>query len=123
MKSNIEELIEVMKNPDPSVLYHYASQKGLLEIVNSKTMWATNIYYLNDSLEYEYAAQLIQEVESRQIHISGHTHQSGQTHWSAPTMSFFIFTGLFSSMSHFNGLFWIYSRIACNSFSFRLICS
>lgn len=62
MKSNIGELIEAVMNPDPSVLYHYTSQKGLLEILNSKTIWATNIYYVNDSLEYEYAVELIQEV-------------------------------------------------------------
>jgi hypothetical protein len=62
MKNNTEQLIGAIKNPDPSILYHYTSQKGLLEIVNSKTIWATNIYYLNDSLEYEYAVKLIQEV-------------------------------------------------------------
>ena len=46
----------------PPTLYHYTSQRGFLEIVKSKEIWATNIYYLNDSLEYEYAANLIQDV-------------------------------------------------------------
>ena len=62
MENDIEELIEGLKNPTPSILYHYTSQKGLLEIVNTKTIWATNIFYLNDSLEYEYGVELIQDV-------------------------------------------------------------
>lgn len=61
MRNNIEK-------PDnespPSILYHYTSQKGLLEIIDKKELWATNIYYLNDSLEYEYAVKLIHEVMS-----------------------------------------------------------
>ncbi|OGW44124.1 MAG: hypothetical protein A2Y66_07445 [Nitrospirae bacterium RBG_13_41_22] len=67
MKNNIreydiKELIRAVTEPQPSLLYHYTSQKGLLEIVKNKTIWATNIHYLNDSLEYKYAAKLIQEV-------------------------------------------------------------
>ena len=62
MEYDIEEVIESLKNPIPSILYHYTTQKGLLEIVNTKTIWATNIFYLNDSLEYEYAVKLIQDV-------------------------------------------------------------
>jgi hypothetical protein len=62
MENDIEELIDGLKNPAPSILYHYTSQQGLLAIINSKTIWATNIYYLNDSSEYEYAAKLIQDV-------------------------------------------------------------
>lgn len=62
MEYDIEEAIESLKNPIPSILYHYTTQKGLLEIVDTKTIWATDIFYLNDSLEYEYAAKLIQDV-------------------------------------------------------------
>lgn len=62
MEKDIEELIDGLKNPAPSILYHYTSQQGLLAIIDSKTIWATNIYYLSDSSEYEYAAKLIQDV-------------------------------------------------------------
>jgi DUF2971 family protein len=43
----------------PPPIYHYTSQHGLLEIIKTKSLWATNIYYLNDSSEYEYASNLM----------------------------------------------------------------
>lgn len=36
-------------------LYHYTSQTGFKGIVESKTIWATNILYLNDSAEFIHA--------------------------------------------------------------------
>lgn len=46
----------------PEILYHYTSQEGLLGILSTKRMWATNIFYLNDSAEYTYALNLIRDV-------------------------------------------------------------
>lgn len=40
------------------VVFHYTTQKGLLGIVSSKTIWATDIRYLNDAAELELAADL-----------------------------------------------------------------
>lgn len=37
----------------PPILHHYTTQEGLLGIVESKSIWATNIYYLNDAAEYK----------------------------------------------------------------------
>ncbi len=42
----------------PSILYHYTTQKGLLGIIQSKTIWATDILYLNDTMELKYAVDL-----------------------------------------------------------------
>ena len=39
----------------PRVLYHYTSGSGLLGIVESKSIWATSVRYLNDSAEYALA--------------------------------------------------------------------
>ncbi len=39
----------------PEILYHYTDQVGLLGIINSQTMWATKIHYLNDSKEVWHA--------------------------------------------------------------------
>lgn len=36
-------------------LYHYTSQEGLLGIIGSKVIWASNIHYLNDSKEFIHA--------------------------------------------------------------------
>jgi adenosylmethionine-8-amino-7-oxononanoate aminotransferase len=40
------------------VLYHYTSQAGLLGIINSKVLWASNIFYLNDTTEFAYFVDL-----------------------------------------------------------------
>ena len=42
-------------------LAHYTSFEVLRCLVDSKKMWATDIMYLNDELEYRYAANLIRE--------------------------------------------------------------
>jgi DUF2971 family protein len=40
--------------PEPDVLYHYTSQAGLLGIVASDSIWATDIYALNDWTEFQH---------------------------------------------------------------------
>ncbi len=45
----------------PSTLYHYTSQKGLLGIIEKGEIWATDILYLNDAMEYKYAVNLFSE--------------------------------------------------------------
>lgn len=47
--SLVKELIE--KKP-PSTLYHYTTQDGVLGIINSGELWATNIRYMNDTTEF-----------------------------------------------------------------------
>lgn len=39
----------------PRTLYHYTSDSGLLGIIETKSIWATNVRYLNDSKEYALA--------------------------------------------------------------------
>jgi hypothetical protein len=47
-------------------LWHYTSQQGLLGILRTKKLWATNIRYLNDSREYIHALDVRQkEIERR----------------------------------------------------------
>lgn len=46
---------------DMGVLFHYTSLPGLLGIVTSRTIWASDIRYLNDSLEYSLAAKIARE--------------------------------------------------------------
>lgn len=46
---------EVLKAEPIKTVYHYTSQTGLLGIVNSKSLWATNIAYLNDAREFYHA--------------------------------------------------------------------
>lgn len=51
----------------PDVLHHYTDSAGLLGILESKELWATNIYYLNDSSELHYALDLINQCFDRRL--------------------------------------------------------
>jgi Protein of unknown function (DUF2971) len=54
-------------------IYHYTDVNGLLGIINKKTLWATDIHYLNDSSEYLYGLekynQVIQNRPDKDDHI------------------------------------------------------
>ncbi len=47
--------------------YHYCRQEGLLKILDTRTMWATHIRYLNDGSELKYTFDLVQEILPRLI--------------------------------------------------------
>jgi hypothetical protein len=40
------------------IVYHYTNLDGMLGILNSQSLWASNIEFLNDSVEYEYGVNL-----------------------------------------------------------------
>lgn len=48
-------------------LYHYTTFKGLLGIVASRCLWASEIRYMNDSAEIRHAADLIRAEVQRRI--------------------------------------------------------
>lgn len=45
----------------PPTLYHYTSAAGLLGIVQSRELWATNIHFLNDRREFAHALEVAKE--------------------------------------------------------------
>lgn len=45
-------------NEVPDILYHYTSAQGLIEILKTGKIWATNIRYLNDASEFVHAANI-----------------------------------------------------------------
>ena len=47
--------------PVPGIVYHYTTGRGLLGIIESDRLWATNIGYLNDPSEWQYASSLVRE--------------------------------------------------------------
>src|SRR5438876_12190342 len=61
---------EHLQKLTPEFLYHYTSQDGLLGIVKSRSLWATNISHLNDSTEFELSLGLIQKSLSAGIDTS-----------------------------------------------------
>lgn len=48
-----------MQNEPPELVYHYTTQTGLIGIITSRKLWATDLYYLNDSSELTYAIGVI----------------------------------------------------------------
>lgn len=48
-------------------LYHYTSFKGLLGIVDSQVLWASDVRYMNDSAEMKHSADLIREEVARRM--------------------------------------------------------
>jgi hypothetical protein len=58
-------LAEHLQKPPPEFLYHYTTQRGLLGIVDSRSLWATNISHLNDSTEFDLSLGLIRESLSK----------------------------------------------------------
>ena len=46
----------------PRYLYHYTNAQGLLGMLQSKSIWATNSRFMNDPTEIGYATRLVREV-------------------------------------------------------------
>lgn len=50
------------KMDPPIVLYHYTNAHGLFGMIESKKIWASSYRYMNDSQEFEYGFDLIDEI-------------------------------------------------------------
>jgi len=51
---------------------HYTTQSGLLGIIGTETIWATNIKFLNDEYEFQHALDLIREIIPTSNITTGH---------------------------------------------------
>lgn len=45
----------------PHVLYHYTSADGLIGILSAKTIWMTDLRYMNDLSELQYSRELVEK--------------------------------------------------------------
>ena len=52
---------------EPDTLFHYTNQLGMLGIMQSNTLWATKIHYLNDESEFQLALNLAKAELGSQI--------------------------------------------------------
>jgi Protein of unknown function (DUF2971) len=50
----------------PETVYHYTTAEGLLGILSTRTIWASNVQFLNDYLEVEFA-RIVTEAALRQL--------------------------------------------------------
>jgi hypothetical protein len=46
----------------PDHLYHYTSIEGLMGILTNRSLWATEIYFLNDTQELRYSDGVLKKV-------------------------------------------------------------
>ena len=44
-----------------NIVYHYTSLEGLIGIINSQKIWATDIMFLNDASEFKYSKDILYE--------------------------------------------------------------
>lgn len=63
----MKTLNEYFLNNTAKTLYHYTSIKSLLGIAESRSIWASNIYYLNDSNEIIEACDVIERIITTDI--------------------------------------------------------
>jgi|ERR1035438_4601042 hypothetical protein len=49
------------------LLHHYTTSGGLIGIFESRTIWATSAYHLNDSEEFVHASRLLRDELSKRI--------------------------------------------------------
>ncbi|MBQ2593071.1 MAG: hypothetical protein II567_07305, partial [Candidatus Riflebacteria bacterium] len=51
----------------PETIYHYTTQKGILGIIPSRTMWATQAHFLNDRNEVFLTFKLLERELRRMV--------------------------------------------------------
>jgi hypothetical protein len=55
------QLSEWESGEEPKYIYHYTNSSGLMGIINSQTLWATDVWYMNDTQEGTYALDTIRK--------------------------------------------------------------
>jgi len=55
-------LLELLSTPIPEKLWHYTSVDAFLKIVKNKSVFATDVRFMNDREEFVHARQLVDEV-------------------------------------------------------------
>ena len=66
---------KIFNETPPKILYHYTTQAGLLGILQSKEIWATTVYYLNDEQEFRYALGILDDELRRLKKKQAHSHR------------------------------------------------
>jgi hypothetical protein len=51
---------------ESELVYHYTDPGGLLGIVTSKCLWASDVWYMNDAREALYGVEVIERASSSQ---------------------------------------------------------
>src|SRR4051794_31261589 len=69
-----DPVVDIFRRKAPKVLYHYTSPAGLMGIIESHCVWASDIRYLNDVNEFSVAQKTLATVlEELRDRMSGET--------------------------------------------------
>ena len=72
---------------DDDFLYHYTTPGGLIGIVENRILWATDVFYLNDSEEFALGIQIACEyVEKKQADTGNNESINGRLEWLLKTL-------------------------------------
>ena len=63
------------KEDPPEILYKYISQTGLLGAFKSRSLWATDIFFMNDAAEYQYAVNMLKGNIKDRLKVLGESHK------------------------------------------------
>jgi hypothetical protein len=58
----MRQINDFFRDAPPSTLFHYTGIDALLGIAETKSIWASSAYYLNDSKEIAYACEVLEKV-------------------------------------------------------------
>ena len=58
---------EIFSREPKETLYHYTTFKGLFGIVESRSLWASDIRYMNDAAEFRHTVDLVRKEIKRRI--------------------------------------------------------
>lgn len=64
-------LTELKTITPPFELYHYTTQTGIMGVLESDSLWATKIHYLNDSVEFKLALSIAEGILQEKLESSG----------------------------------------------------
>ncbi len=69
MLENFEKYLykKVFPSKPPEIIYHYTTQKGILGIIPTRSMWATQAHFLNDKNEVFLTFKLLESELSRLV--------------------------------------------------------
>lgn len=62
MKKQLSTYSKILKQLPPPVLFHFTTPKGLIGIAKSKTIWATDIRFLNDKKEFQHSLDITHSI-------------------------------------------------------------
>jgi hypothetical protein len=76
----VQDLLPKYQESLPSVLWHYTSGDSLLKIIDSSTMWSTQVSCVNDQVELRYAQSMFYHALKEIKYQPGIPHSSDHTY-------------------------------------------